>query len=336
MSVREIVGLLQEADAEKALLLCHHNADPDAVCSAYALAGLLRRLRGGLSVELVAAQGPSKLSKRLLEHLEAEFVDSADVEAADVMFLVDTNNLQQLEDLGPVVARQASRVPLIIVDHHAPHPETERIARLRIVREDYTSTCEIVYELFEEAGFKPSPKEALALFLGMAYDTRHFSIARAETFRIAAGLVQLGVDVSGALRLLTTPMELSERIARLKACQRMRLEQVGGWIIALSHVSAYQASAARALLSLGAHVAVVAGKKDEQLQVSLRCTEEFHERTGIHLGVDVAKPLGEHIGGMGGGHPTSAGANGKGELEDCLEKALELIKDGLRRGKSEA
>ncbi|MEM2935560.1 MAG: exosortase/archaeosortase family protein, partial [Candidatus Bathyarchaeia archaeon] len=41
--------------------------------------------------------------------------------------------------------------------------------------------------------------------------------------------------------------------------------RIGDWIIALSHVSAYQASAARAIIDLGAHVAVVAGQKNESL-----------------------------------------------------------------------
>ena len=330
MRIKKITDLLKRVQAGRAVLLCHHNADPDAVCSAYALSKLLQRLHPELNVELAAAQGPSKLSKRILERIEAEFTENPDVEAADVIFLLDTNNVQQLGELGPRVLEAGS--PIILVDHHAPHPETQRIAALCIVEEDATSTCEIVYELFGEAGVKPDLEEATALFLGMAYDTRHFAIANPSTFRAAAELAELGVDVAEALRLLSVPMDISERIARLKACQRMKLFEVDGWIIATSHVSAYQASAARAIIGLGAHVAVVAGKRDDQLQVSLRATEEFHEKTGIHLGTDVAKPLGEYINGMGGGHPTSAGVNGTGELEECLEKAVEILKELIGKG----
>jgi len=101
------------------------------------------------------------------------------------------------------------------------------------------------------------------------------------------------------------------------------------WIIALSHVSAYQASAARALIDLGADVAAVAGQKIEKLEVSLRGTREFYKQTGIHLGKDIAKPLGEYIHGMGGGHATAAGANGAEDIEVALKRCLFLLKEKL-------
>jgi nanoRNase/pAp phosphatase (c-di-AMP/oligoRNAs hydrolase) len=128
-------------------------------------------------------------------------------------------------------------------------------------------------------------------------------------------------------------MDFSERVARLKACRRAKLFKVGEWIIALSHVSAYQASAARAIIDLGAHVAVVAGQKNETLEISLRCTREFHEKTGIHLGKDIAKPLGEYINGMGGGHATAAGVNGLGDIETGLKRCLRLLKEKLANHK---
>jgi hypothetical protein len=124
-------------------------------------------------------------------------------------------------------------------------------------------------------------------------------------------------------------MALSERIARLKASKRLHMVKINEWLVAFSSVSAYQASAARALISLGAHVAVVAGEKGERLQVSLRATQDFHKETGVHLGRDVAKPLGEFFHGMGGGHAVSAGVNGVGDVEVCLKRCLRLLKDRL-------
>jgi nanoRNase/pAp phosphatase (c-di-AMP/oligoRNAs hydrolase) len=124
-------------------------------------------------------------------------------------------------------------------------------------------------------------------------------------------------------------MDFSERVARLKACRRAKFFKVGEWIIALSHVSAYQASAARAIVDLGAHVAVVAGQKNDNIEVSLRCTREFQEKTSMHLGKDVAKPLGEYLHGMGGGHSTAAGVNGVGDVETGLKYCLRLLKQRL-------
>jgi nanoRNase/pAp phosphatase (c-di-AMP/oligoRNAs hydrolase) len=124
-------------------------------------------------------------------------------------------------------------------------------------------------------------------------------------------------------------MDFSERVARLKASRRTRLFKIGEWIIALSHVSAYQASAARAMIELGAHVAAVAGEKHESIEISLRSSLEFYKQTNIHLGKDIAKPLGEYLHGMGGGHATAAGINGVGDVEIGLKQCLRLLKEKL-------
>ena len=105
--------------------------------------------------------------------------------------------------------------------------------------------------------------------------------------------------------------------------------KIGDWLVALSHVGAYQASAARALVALGAHVAIVAGQRENKLQVSLRACSDFHEKTGIHLGRDIANPLGEYLHGMGGGHAVSAGANGVGNVEASLKRCVRLLKERL-------
>jgi nanoRNase/pAp phosphatase (c-di-AMP/oligoRNAs hydrolase) len=137
------------------------------------------------------------------------------------------------------------------------------------------------------------------------------------------------VNPQEELSSLALPMDFSERVARMKACRRAKIMKVGNWIIAISHVSAYQASAARALVDLGAHVAAVAGQKNGKVEISLRCTRDFNQVTGIHLGRDIAKPLGEYLQGMGGGHATAAGVNGTGQMEKALKRCLRLVKEHL-------
>jgi nanoRNase/pAp phosphatase (c-di-AMP/oligoRNAs hydrolase) len=319
--------ILEEIDAKLVVLLCHHNADPDAVCSAYAFASLLKSLKPKIEVEIVAAQGISRLSKHLLKHIPIEVKTRSNVEKADAIVLLDTNTIQQLNDLGEKV--KTLRAPLIVIDHHAAHPETEQMAKICITNEEASSTCEIVYNFFKELNLKPGENEAKALFLGIAFDTRHFVLANSSTLKSIAELIDADVNAQETLSLLSLPMDFSERVARLKACRRAKLFKVGEWIIAFSHVSAYQASAARAIIDLGAHVAVVAGQKNENLEISLRCVREFHEKTGIHLGRDIAKPLGEYLHGMGGGHATAAGVNGVGDIETGLKRCLRLLKEKL-------
>ncbi|MGB9959478.1 MAG: DHH family phosphoesterase [Candidatus Bathyarchaeales archaeon] len=333
MSFAEITKTIDELNAQHITLLCHHNADPDAVCSAYALSTLIKKHRPQTKVEVGAAQGVSRLTKHILKNLPIKVQTTPNVESADLIILLDTNTVQQLDNLAEKV--KASKAPIIVIDHHAVHPETEKTAKLCITDENASSTCEIIYRFYKQTNTKIEENEAKALFLGIAFDTRHFVLANSSTLKTIAELIDTGVNAQEALSLLSLPMDFSERVARLKACRRIKLFKIGEWIVALSHVSAYQASAARAIIDLGAHVAAVAGQKNENLEISLRCTREFHEKTGIHLGRDIAKPLGEYLQGMGGGHSTAAGVNGVGEIEIGLKRCLKLLKEKIVQAKTQ-
>jgi phosphoesterase RecJ-like protein len=327
MPFTEITQILDEINANFAFLLCHHNADPDAVCSAYAFQSLLAKCRPNISTEIGAGQGISRLTKHILKHLPINVNLQPDVEKADAIVLLDTNTIQQLGQLAQRVTK--SKAPILVVDHHAAHPQTEQIAKICITNEEASSTCEIVYNFYKELNMKPDLNVAKALFLGITFDTRHFVLANSSTFKTISELSVIGVNPQEELSSLALPMDFSERVARMKACRRAKLIKIQNWIIALSHVSAYQASAARALVDLGAHMAAVAGKKNDNIEISMRSTREFNRVTGIHLGRDIAKPLGDHLQGMGGGHATAAGVNGKGNIEKALKHCLRLLKEKL-------
>jgi phosphoesterase RecJ-like protein len=327
MSFTEITDLLKKIGAKFVLLLCHHNADPDAICSAYAFAGLLRKTIPNIEMEIGAAHGISRLTKHLLQYLPIEVKTTPNVEKASAIVLLDTNTVQQLENLAEKV--KSSKVPVIVVDHHASHPDTEHLAKISVTNEESSSTCEIVYNFYKQMDIKPEENEAKALFLGISFDTRHFVLASSTTLKNIAELIDAGVNAQETLAMLSLPMDFSERVARLKASRRTRLFKIGDWIIALTHVSAYEASAARALVELGAHVAAVAGSKNQRIEISLRSSLDFFKKTGVHLGRDVAKPLGEYLHGMGGGHATAAGVNGEGDVELGLKRCIALLKEKL-------
>ena len=330
MSIQPVKSLFEEVRPESILLLCHQNADPDAVCSAFAFSQLLKRLYPKLGVGIASPEGVSRLSKALVARLlmvlreeEPNFKD------ADMIIMVDTNTIQQLGEWRKGV--EESSAPLVVVDHHASHPETEKVATLCICDENASSTCEIVYGFFVELGLTPTKEEAEALFLGIAFDTKHFILANSNTFKAAAGLITAGVNAREALSRLSLPMDPSERIARLKASKRLRLTRVGNLLVAFSHVRSYQASAARALIEIGANLAMVGGQRDDELQISIRSDQEFYRQTGLHLGRDLAKPLGEYLHGMGGGHSTAAGVNGVGDFEAAVKRALRILREKLQK-----
>src|SRR4029077_2044682 len=198
-------------------------------------------------------------------------------------------------------------IPIIVVDHHHPHPDTTKIASIMIVDESAAAPAEVAHTLFHTSKSGLGAVEARALLAAIFVETKHFLLARESTFSVAAGLVKAGADPRHLSEILSTPMSRSERVARLKAAGRSQISIMGNWIVATSDLGSYQSSAARALLSLGAHVALVAGESKEKVRVNMRATEDFHNKTGVHLARDLSIPIGKKLGGVGGGHPTAAG-----------------------------
>ena len=239
------------------------------------------------------------------------------------------NTIDQLDEVAAEIRKSPS--PKIIIDHHAPSPETMEICKVCMVDEKAAANCELVYRLFGQAEVEPNLNEAKALFVGIAFDTRHFALANSPTFEILAKLVAKGIDAQQTLALFALPIDSSERMAKLKACKRAKIVKIEGWIVALSHVSSYQAPAAKALVDLGAHMSAVAGKKEGKVELSLRCTRQFNENAGVHLGVDIAAPLGEYLHGVGGGHAMASGVSGKGEIQDALKKCLALLRQKIAK-----
>jgi len=329
LSFQEIKYLIREVAPKSILLLCHQNADPDALCSAFVFSELLKRITPKTRIEIASPEGISKLSEALSDLLPVRVTTDYPNFAADIIIMLDTNTTKQL---GPWEKKvRSSTSPLIVIDHHASHPETEQLASIIICDENASSTCEIIYRFFEELDIKPSKEEAQALFLGIAFDTKHFVLAKSSTFKVVASLMDSGVDAQQILSRLSLPTSLPERIARLKACRRMQLIRIDNWLIVFSRVSSFQASAARALVGMGAHLAMVGGQKGDNLQISIRSDPEFYKETGFHLGKDLAKPLGEFFHGMGGGHSTAAGVNGMGDYEAAVKRAIRIIRENLRK-----
>jgi nanoRNase/pAp phosphatase (c-di-AMP/oligoRNAs hydrolase) len=329
MSFKEIIRILEESQASFVLLLCHRNADADAICSAYALQGLLKRFLPDSVFEIGCPKGVNKPAKLLFENLPITVNLKPNIESAEVIVLLDMNTVDQLDEVADTIRKSPS--PKIIIDHHAPNPETMQTCKVCVVDEKAAANCELIYRLFDQAKVKPDLNEAKALFVGIAFDTRHFALANSPTFEILGKLVAKGIDAQKMLALFALPIDPSERMAKLKACKRAKIVKVESWIIALSHVSAYQASAAKALIDIGAHMSAVAGKKDKKVELSLRCTRQFNESAGVHLGVDIAAPLGEYLNGVGGGHAMASGVSGKGEIQDALKQCLLLLEQKIAK-----
>ena len=314
-------------NANAILIVGHQNADPDAICSAYAFSQLIKAVNPKATVTFASPDGVSKLSKLLLQTIPLQFAEDFDTSQIDLIVTVDTNTLQQLGQLQEKIIQ--SQKPLVMIDHHALHQQNAKTAIHILCDDTATSTCEIILDMYADLKIPIDRSVSQALLTGLIVETGHFSIATKRTIKSACTLIEHGADPELALAVTKQAMDESERIARIKSAQRMRLEKIDKWLIGLSDVGSYHASAARSLISLGANVAIVAGKRNHQLTVSMRSTHEFFRQTGLHLGTNLANPLGERLGGMGGGHATAAGVNAKGEVDHALKQALQILREFL-------
>ncbi len=320
---------LRELFKGRVSIICHHNADPDAIGAAYALQRLLAWLDPASIVEILYPDTTSQLSERLIRRYNIEVSKTSKISSVETVIVVDVGSMIQVEALRDVIKNATSRV---FIDHHGKDAEIERLATLYISDEEAVATCELVIGLLETFGFEPPIEVAEALLTGIMFDSKHLSIGTPRTFRMVAKLLELGVSLNDAKELLRATMDPSEKIARLKSAQRAKVYRAGSWIIATSNLSSFQASAARGMITLGADVAIVAGNEKKVLKGSIRSTDEFNRLTKIHVGDHVSKPIAAIFGGEGGGHSTAAGINGVGDADEFLDRVVVFLSDKI--GKS--
>ncbi len=321
-------------DKNNILVLGHHNADPDAACSMIAFSELYGVINPNGKFTL-ACDDVSRLAKQVLENLapETEILETLDKQF-DFVVVLDTNSELQLGEKFEDFVSDPSKV--LVIDHHEENPEISSFASHTIVLSDRSSTCEVLTALHKEYNIPISEPSANLLLTGMLFDTRRFFYADKRTLEIAARLIEAGADYTRCIRSLVIRPDRSERIARLKAAGRLEVHIIDDWIIVTAKIGAYEASACRGLIDLGADVAVVGGKPSKEIvRISARSTQEFSEQTGVNLGKDIMEPIGELIDGKGGGHSNAAGANGKRNRKKALARSVELIREAIKKNQDE-
>ncbi|MDR1343415.1 MAG: bifunctional oligoribonuclease/PAP phosphatase NrnA [Prevotellaceae bacterium] len=186
-------------NARRALVVSHMNPDGDAVGASMAWWSYLRSACPSMEVRVAF---PNKFPEFLgwIEGAEQAIAYTDKKEATleylkdcDLVFCLDFNDLSRLDTLGEALS--AHSVPRVLIDHHL-QPAKE----FDLVFSDVSmsSTAELVYRIVLALDGKPllSKGAAEALYVGLITDTGSFSfgVKTPETFRIAADLMELGVD----------------------------------------------------------------------------------------------------------------------------------------------
>ena len=322
-----MINLIRQAN--NIVVISHQNSDIDAVLSCCVTKSLIKRINCQANVNIITSK-ISLPARKLLEKLDIlGLIHEEDkLPDYDVCFMVDVNNPSHL---GPLEHEIRADKPMIIIDHHKPSSKLPSNAVVSIIDDNAVATAEVLCDVMRELGFKPSRDEALYLLLGILSDSRRLLIGSHKTLIDVAFLVSCGASLSEATSLLYMPLSYSEKIARLKASQRAVIYNIGQWIIAVSNVGSYEASAARALVDLGADLAAVCNELDEGgSRLCARANEEFVKTTNMHLGEEFEE-LGKNLMGSGGGHASAACVTSPKSCDEVLNAFLRMISDKLKQ-----
>ncbi len=312
MQIRESEFAHHIRKYKNVLYLCHRNADPDAIGSAFAL----QQAFGGF---VGAVEDLSRSGEALASSIGAVVELDPATDECDLIVVVDASVRLQLGNIR--IAKYA------VVDHHLD--EGLLMGAEFYIQRPSHSTAEIVWKILRKSGAVISKEMALGLMVGIISDTGRFRRASPESFRAAADILQLGgIEYEEAQAVLFAPTELSQRIAVLKAASRAEVERIDDWIIATTEINAFEGSAAMALVDLGADMALAAGRHGSLTRISGRASRE-----AIRVGLNLAKLLREIAkahGGEGGGHRAAAALEATGDpsmlLSECRRKAAEILR----------
>lgn len=298
------------AAASTVSVLCHVYPDADTIGAGLALALVLDHAGKGVEVSFAApANLPESLQSLPGGHL---LVTPEEMRRdADLVVTVDIPSVNRLGALGGL-ATPGRRV--LVIDHHASN---QLFGTANYVDPTADSTTMLVAELLD-AWHKPIDLGvAHCLYAGLTTDTGSFRWASARAHRLAARLVEIGVDNAAISRTLldTHPFAWLPMLSRVLASARLLPDAVDGRGLVYAVVTHEELTGARpeevesivdiVRTTQQAEVAAVFKELEpQQWSVSMRAKS-------IDL-TSVASAFG------GGGHRLAAGYSASGPADDVV------------------
>lgn len=177
----------------------HQKPDGDAIGSSVGLYHYL--VKGGHRVQVVSPTDYADFLK-WVQGNEKVLIGPNDpdlarwtFDGADLIFCLDFNALQRINEFGPMV--RDSDAKKIMIDHH---PDPEGFEDIAILDTTASSTAELVYRMIEALGDKNKIDLAAAeaLYMGIMTDTGSFRFTNTSpaVHRIVAHLMETGVNVN--------------------------------------------------------------------------------------------------------------------------------------------
>ncbi|KLO30139.1 phosphoesterase [Mycolicibacter heraklionensis] len=298
------------AGASTLAVICHVNPDADTIGAGLALASVLRRR--GKAVEVSFAR-PAVLPQTLQSLPGGDLLVAADAMRRDVDLVV-TVDVSSADRLGELRELAAGR-ELLVIDHHASN---QLFGTANFVDASADSTTMMVAELIDAWGEPIDVEVAHCLYAGLATDTGSFRWASARAHRLAARLVDVGVDNAAITRTVmdTHPFGWLTMLSRVLANARLLPDAAGGRGLVYAAVDHAEWTAARSE-EVESIVDIV--RTTAQAEVAAVFKETEPGRWAVSMRAKSAVDLSAvAVSFGGGGHRLAAGYTATGTAQDVI------------------
>lgn len=325
--LKELKSILEES--KSVVLTCHMSPDGDAVGSTNAF-GLLLRSMGKQTAVITPDQAPYDLAfvpgfNEMTAYTRNPIKAERLISSADLILCLDYNGLKRVAQMAPFIRQSNARK--VLIDHHL-HPED--FADLVISQSEQTSTCELVYRVFDQLGYMDLVDTPIAecLYTGMMTDTGNFSYNsnHPDIYLMVAELVRRGVNKDRIYKLAcNTSSETRMRLIGYAIAEKMELypEHKASFIVLtrddLDRFN-YQSGDTETLANMPLAIPEVVWstffrQENGYVKVSMRSEGNFAVNTFCSRYFN------------GGGHLNAAGGEFRGSMEEAIATYHQLLND---------
>jgi len=309
--------------AESFLVTTHANPDGDAIGSVLAAYHLLRAL--GKTAVTCVCNDPVPHPYQDLPGADLILGVPDDPLPVEAVVILDVARRDRLGEVADQIPPDAT---VIVIDHHL---DDAPCGEVNFVDTSYAAAGEIVVELFAVAGVPLSREAAECAYVAQITDTGgyRFSNTNARSHRIAAALVEAGVDVAAVNRRIFDVMA-RPKLALLKKVLARQAFDAGGRV-AYAQLTAQDIAEAGALGGdLDGLVNYLRNIEDVDVGILFREVDAKTTKVSVRSygGFNAAVFLGQFD---GGGHAAAAGATVAFPLDATRARVLDALTTALEQ-----
>ncbi len=193
----EILGALN--NSKNILLHCHPSPDPDSVGSVLATKFALEKM----GKNVTAISGDSDIPEEFVfpgvQTIIKKTFHEIDLNNFDTFVILDSGSKEMITRKVEVIFPE--HLNTIVIDHHRSNTG---YGKMNIVKPQYPSTAQLLYDIFTELKIEIDKNIALNLFMGMYTDTGGFRYenTNSDSFKIAGKLVEIVPEYSKTISIM--------------------------------------------------------------------------------------------------------------------------------------